>query len=48
MTALPLQVEPQPVVVEDRVTEVRPLLLANTSLPALGALPKKVAEVRRL
>jgi hypothetical protein len=47
-TATPLQVEPQPVAVWDRVTEVRPLLLVNTSVPAVGAFPKKVTEVRAL
>jgi hypothetical protein len=47
-TATPLQVEPQPVAVEDRVTKVRPLLASNTPKPAVGAFPKKVTEVRRL
>ena len=46
-TATPLQVEPQPVAVEDRVTKVR-VLAINTAVPAVGAFPKKVAEVRRL
>ena len=46
-TATPLQVEPQPVAVEDRVTEVRGLAI-NTAVPAVGAFPKKVAEVREL
>jgi hypothetical protein len=45
-TGLPPQVEPQPVVVGVRVTEVR-LVLSNTLLPAVGAFPKKVTEVRR-
>jgi hypothetical protein len=30
------------------VTEVRPLLLRNTSPPSAGAFPKKVTEVRTL
>ena len=47
-TGTPLQVEPQPVVFEDRVTEVRPTLVPNTSVPAVGAFPKKVADVRWL
>ena len=47
-TATPLQVEPQPVAEEDRVTEVRPMLASNTPKPAVGAFPKKVTEVRRL
>ena len=46
-TGTPLQVEPQPVAAEDRVTEVRPLLVANTLVPAVGAFPRKVTEVRR-
>ena len=46
-TATPLQVEPQPVAVEDRVTKVRGLAI-NTAVPAVGAFPKKVAEVREL
>jgi hypothetical protein len=29
------------------VTEVRPLLLRNTSPPSVGAFPKKVTDVRR-
>ena len=47
-TGTPLQVKPQPVAVEDRVTEVRPSLAINTAVPAVGAFPQKVAEVRRL
>ena len=46
-TALPLQVEPQPVAVEGRVTAVRPLLASNTSPPSIGSSPKKVTEVRK-
>ena len=47
-TGTPLQVEPQPVAVKDRVTQARPLLPSNTSIPAVGAFPKKVTEVRAL
>ena len=47
-TATPLQVEPQPVAAEDRVTKVRPLLPKNTLTPSVGAFPKKVTEVRAL
>jgi len=47
-TGTPLQVEPQPVAVTDRVTQARPLLPSNTSIPAVGAFPKKVTEVRAL
>ena len=45
-TGTPLQVEPQPVAVKDRVTQARPLLPSNTSIPAVGAFPQKVTEVR--
>jgi hypothetical protein len=45
-TGTPLQVEPQPVAAEDRVTEVRLLLPENTLTPSVGASPKKVTEVR--
>jgi hypothetical protein len=48
LTAMPLQVEPQPVAVADRVTEARLMLLANTSVPAVGSFPKKVTVVREL
>lgn len=49
LTGTPLQVAPQPVAVEDRVTKVRPLMpkmYPNTSAPAVGAFPVKMAEVR--
>ena len=48
LTGTPLQVAPQPVAVEDRVTKVRPTLPKNTAVPAAGAFPKKVTEVRAL
>jgi hypothetical protein len=47
-TGTSLQVEPQPVAVADRVTEARLMLLANTSVPAVGSFPKKVTVVREL
>jgi hypothetical protein len=47
-TATLLQVEPQPVAAEDRVTEVRLLFIRNTSPPSVGASPKKVTEVSAL
>jgi hypothetical protein len=47
-TGTPLQVEPQPVAVYGRETEVRAVLPSNTPVPAVGAFPKKVTEVRAL
>ena len=47
-TGTPLQVEPQPVAVYGRETEVRPLLLSKTAPPSVGAFPRKVTEVRAL